>query len=149
MSPQEKYQLLADKQIEIGWPKIYVVDLHKYDREALQRLDPTFFLWVVRETGTWLLLPDHPWSMTTLGYVLDHVGDPINRAFVFDNNRLVEREVDQGLWDLLLKRSKSKTIRRFASLRSKDGRFWNSLVVGSYADQIERELDVPGLAEVI
>lgn len=147
MTATQKYHLLLAKQNEIGWPHLFIRDLTDYDREIINKFNPEFFIWLVYDDGTWLILPDSPWCLMALCWVIEKQTG--TRAFVFQKNQLQEHPISVSLLNLVLKHSQSQAIKKFASLRScGDNRFWNASVAGNYALAAEKETGLPGLAEV-
>jgi len=52
------YAALVAKAAEIGWPTSFATDLTTHDRATLERRSPALpFLWVLRASGTQLVLP--------------------------------------------------------------------------------------------
>lgn len=58
---QAAYLAMLRKAKEIGWPEHYKKDLTEHDRNRVGAFaDGLVFVWLVRSTGTWLIIP--PWA---------------------------------------------------------------------------------------
>lgn len=56
---QRHYVAVLEKSVLIGWPATFVTDLLCHDKRTLStRPNALPFLWCVRETGTYLVLPE-------------------------------------------------------------------------------------------
>ena len=53
-----QYKLIAAEATRIGWPALYAEDLTNHDAYTLGTRQPTAFLWMLRECGTWLHTDD-------------------------------------------------------------------------------------------
>lgn len=90
------YRALLARAAETRRPTAYAEDLTIHDDEALARLpEGQPFAWLLRESGTWLLVPGAPCAPHILGYALKYESqEGFHLAHWWDGERLTAIPLD-------------------------------------------------------
>jgi len=120
--PTTPLEALVKESHAVGWPVSYRGDLFVHDKERIELLGLTRFVWVLCEYGTWLITPDSPHDAVILQCCEEDCGPPDkmrHRVYAYDQGELRPVTWDKA-WDLLCKWS-TKTYRQFVeALRHRD-----------------------------
>lgn len=94
------FEAITAAALKLGWPTRYTSDLFR-DYQFIRDNEPDIrFLWIVRESGTHIVVPGHDGAIPTAEYLRDNEHGA--RAFWWDGKQL--REVSWGQVNVLLTR---------------------------------------------
>lgn len=97
----DAFQTLVAESKSVGWPTCYHDDLYVHDRSALEENKPIKFVWLLRECGTDLCIPDSLLGFSVLSYNARYnnmISD--RRVYIYDRGQLRDATYQQA-WDFL------------------------------------------------
>lgn len=108
----DAFETLVAESKSVGWPTCYRDDLYVHDRSALEENKPVKFVWLLRECGTDLCIPDSLLGFSVLSYNARYnnmISD--RRVYIYDRGQLRDATYQQA-WDFLYAAS-HKCIRQY------------------------------------
>ena len=121
------YDLLLQESERVGWPKHYVADLTRHDRNRLLGPDaPERFVWALRECGTWLMCPMAPTTgdteaeISNAAWLMSLVSSSFHEGanfYWYESGRLTEISVSQAKQRLFTEWARSLSLDKVGVVR--------------------------------
>jgi len=97
----EAFSELEKEALSVGWPSCFTEDFYVHDRRTLDDHRPSKFVWLLRECGTDLCIPDSLLGFSVLSYYARYWRNAFDpRVYIYDQGRLRLSDYQQA-WDFL------------------------------------------------